>query len=85
MPDPVACDLSGATESNPYDVIATFKADSKSFLGRMMKTTKGYTIKFAHTKSVYTVDANFKVLTVIGGGYSVGSQVKVVHARILKF
>jgi hypothetical protein len=85
MPDPVACDLSGATGNTAYDVIATFKADGKSFLGRIQKNSKGYTIKFAHTQSVYTVDNNFKVLTVTGGGYSVGSQMKVVHARILAF
>jgi hypothetical protein len=85
MPDPVVCDLSGATGNTAYDVIATFRADSKSFLGRIMKSSKGYTIKFAHTQSIYTVDNNFKVLTVTGGGYSVGSQVKVVHARILSF
>lgn len=85
MTDPDACDLSGATESNPYDIIATFKADNKRYLGRMMATSNGYTIQFAHTESVYTVDKNFKVTGVNGGGYLVGSQLSIVHARTLQF
>lgn len=85
MVDPDACNLSGATESQPYDIIATFKADKKRYLGRMKATSTGYTIQFAHTQSVYTVDKNFKVTGVNGGGYIVGSQMEVVHARTLQF
>lgn len=85
MVDPDACDLTGASEKQPYDIIATFKADKKRFLGRMMATSTGYIIKFAHSNSVYTVDKNLKVTGVEGGGYIVGSQMEIVHARVLQF
>lgn len=85
MQDPDVCDLSGTSQSDPYEIIATFKADNKRYLGRIISTTNGYLIKFDHSNSMYTVDKNFKVIAVKNGGYIIGSQLSVVHARTLQF
>jgi hypothetical protein len=85
MADPVPCDLSKATLGVRFDLIATFVADRKSYLGRAYKTATGYDIYFPHSKSNYTTDNNFKVLSTDGGGYIVGSAMQVVHAKRLEF
>lgn len=85
MPDPEACDLSGATRRKPYEVIVTFKADNKRYLGWIMVEDDMYTIQMAHTNSIYIADKNFKVIKVGRGGYAVGSQLSVAHARTLVF
>ena len=84
MADPDDCDLSGSTEKKPYTIIVRFQ-DNKSYLGRGAKTDSGYTIQFGHTNSKYYTDKDFKVLSTQGGGYAIGSQMKVVHARVLRF
>jgi hypothetical protein len=85
MVDPEPCDFATMTKGKIYDVLATFVADNKTYLARMMPGKENYTIRFSHTDSEYTTDKNFKVLTVKGGGYKVGSKMNVVHARILEF
>ena len=86
MRDPDACDLKTVTLEAPTDVIATFAADNKSYLGRMGKNKNGtgYSIKFSHSNSKYELDNNF-IVTSIGGAYKKGSQLKVIHARTLNF
>jgi len=85
MLDPEPCDLAQTPVGAFYDLFATFVADSKTYLARMRVDPDGYTIRFIHSGSEYTTDKNFKVLTVKGGGYKVGSQIKVKHARILEY
>ncbi len=86
MVDPEPCDLTALPAGGPfYDVLATFVADSKTYLARLQKTATGYKVNFVHSYALYTTDNNFKVLTVKGGGYKVGSQLIVKHARILQF
>ncbi|RZS63924.1 hypothetical protein [Pseudobacter ginsenosidimutans] len=85
MADPAPCDLSTAPLKNQYVVIATFKADNKRYLGKMMPVSGGYDIQFKHSQSVYTVDKKFTVTKVVKGGYIVGSQMELVHARLLEF
>lgn len=84
MADPEDCNLSETDKGNPYFIIATFQ-DEKSYLGMVVKVDNGYSFRFAHTNSVYNTDENFKVLSTQGGGYAIGSQMKVVHARRLNF
>lgn len=84
MADPDPCDLD-SEPNRAFYVIATFAIDKKSYIGRCQANSNGYTIRFGHSKSVYTFDKSFKVLTVKGGGYAVGNKVKVVHARNLEF
>ena len=85
VPDTDPCDLKGATGKTVYNIIATFVSDNKSYLGVLQKNSKGYIIKFQHSKSNYTTDEFYKVLTVAGAGYAVGSKMKIVHARVLQF
>lgn len=85
MADPDRCQLADATDKNPYFIIATFLADRKSYLGQIAAEKDGYVIHFFHSKSKYWTDRNFKVTHVEGGGYLVGSQMNVVHARTLQF
>ncbi|MCG2618138.1 hypothetical protein LZZ85_27795 [Terrimonas sp. NA20] len=86
MLDPEPCDLATAPVTGKfYDVFATFAADGKTYLARIRKNAAGYTVFFVHSSAQYTTDENFKVLTVKGGGYKVGSTMVVKHARILQF
>ena len=85
MADPDPCDISTAPLKNQYVVIATFIADKKRYMGKIMPVSGGYEIQFQHSKSVYTVDKKFKVTKVVKGGYLVGSQLELVHARLLEF
>jgi|GEM_PF-5168106 len=85
MADPEPCDLAKTEEGSFYDIIATFAADNKTYLARIGMEGEKYMIRFAHSNADYTTDKNFKVLAVKGGGYKVGSQIKVKHARILQF
>ena len=85
MADPDRCDVTDASEAQPYFVIGTFIADNKSYLGRLAPEEEGYKIAFFHSKNLYILDEKFKVKKVNGGGYNVGSQLVIVHARTLQF
>lgn len=85
MKDPEQCNLSTATEKTPLMTVVTFLADNKSYLANVSKIKTGYLLGFLHSKSIYEVDENFKVTKVTGGGYAVGSKIKIEHARLLVF
>lgn len=85
MNDPELCDLSSATETNPLVCIVTFQADNKMYLANMAKINGIYKMFFPHSKSTYEANEHFKVTKVKGGGYSIGSKIKIEHARLLVF
>ncbi len=84
MVDPDHCDLSSLTTRQVCYIMACFQ-DNKCYFGMMLKTDNGYSIQFLHTNNVYNTDLNFKVLSTEGGGYAIGSQMLVIHARHVNF
>ena len=71
MPDPDLCDLGNANTDKVLTIIATFNTDKKSYLGNMKVTNDGYKIFFAHSKSIYTLNKSYKVISQKGDRKSV--------------